>query len=307
MGLLTKRIKLLFDYYINSSLHVSFCIISYIITIKLINEFSFDWENISFVFFTTFFTYNFIKFYERVISKNRPISFVLKLFFTKALIAFLISFYLFFDLSNSKQITVLVTSVLTVLYTMPFISKFTLRGNPIIKIFTVTFCWTMMIVVLPFFEMMEFCNMFYYLLLIFCLVTAQMIPFEIRDKHKDMYNVKTIVHIYGIKNSKIIGYFILMTALTLTILTYYLSRDIVLKNSTTIIILVTGVLIYLSSEKQNKYYSSFTVESIPMIWLLIEFSLQVFFWVVNFFFELTLVINKFFCDFWIKYSDNLSC
>jgi len=277
MGLLTKKIKLLFDYYINSSLHVSFCIISYIITIKLINDFPFNWENISFVFFTTFFTYNFIKFYEIVISINRPISFVLKLFFTKAFIAFLISFYLFFDLSNSKQITVLITSVLTVLYTMPFISKFTLRGNPIIKIFTVTFCWTMMIVVLPFFEMMDSHNMFYYSLLIFCLVTAQMIPFEIRDKHKDMYNVKTIVHIYGIKNSKILGYFILMIAMTLTILTYYLSGDTVLKNSTTLIILVTGVLIYLSSEKQNKYYSSFIVESVPVIWLLIEFSLQVFF------------------------------
>jgi len=277
MGLLTKKIKLLFDYYINSSLHVSFCIISYIITIKLINGFPYDWENISFVFFTTFFTYNFIKFYESLISINRPISFVLKLFFTKAFIAFLISFYLFFDLSNSKQITVLITSVLTVLYTMPFISKFTLRGNPIIKIFTVTFCWTMMIVVLPFFEMMDSHNMFYYSLLIFCLVTAQMIPFEIRDKHKDMYNVKTIVHIYGIKNSKILGYFILMIAMTLTILTYYLSGDTVLKNSTTLIILVTGVLIYLSSEKQNKYYSSFIVESVPVIWLLIEFSLQVFF------------------------------
>jgi 4-hydroxybenzoate polyprenyltransferase len=104
-----------------------------------------------------------------------------------------------------------------------------------------------------------------------------MIPFEIRDKHKDMYNVKTIVHIYGIKNSKIIGYFILMTPLTLTVITYYLSGDTVLKNSTTLIILVTGVLIYLSSEKQNKYYSSFIVESVPMIWILIEFSLQVFF------------------------------
>ena len=277
MGLLTKKIKLLFEYYINSSLHVSFCIISYIITIKLINGFPYDWENILFVFFTTFFTYNFIKFYESVVSINRPISFVLKLFFTKAFIAFLISFYLFFDLPNSKQITVLITSVLTVLYTMPFISKFTLRGNPIIKIFTVTFCWTMMIVVFPFFEMMDSYNMFYYSLLIFCLVTAQMIPFEIRDKHKDMYNVKTIVHIYGIKNSKILGYFILMTAMTLTILTYYLSGDTVLKNSTTLIILVTGVLIYLSSEKQNKYYSSFIVESVPVIWLLIEFSLQVFF------------------------------
>ena len=273
MGLLTKKIKLLFDYYINSSLHVSFCIISYIITIKLINKFPFDWGNILFVFFTTFFTYNFIKFYEIVISTNRPISFVFKLFFSKALIAFLISFYLFFDLSSSKQITVLITSVLTLLYTVPFISKFTLRGNPIIKIFTVAFCWTMMIVVLPFFEMMDVYNIFYYSLLIFCLVTAQMIPFEIRDKDKDMYNVKTIVHIFGTKNSKIIGYFILTTALTPTILTYYLSVDIVLKYSTTLIILVTGILIYISSEKQNKYYSSFIVESVPMIWLLIEFSL----------------------------------
>ena len=164
-----------------------------------------------------------------------------------------------------------------------------------------------MIVVLPFFEMMDSYNMFNYSLLIFCLVTAQMIPFEIRDKHKDMYNVKTIVHIYGRNNSKIIGYFILKSALTLTILTYYLSGDMVLKNSTTLIILVTGVVIYFSSEKQNKYYSSFTVESIPMMWLLIEFGLQVFFWVVNFFFKLTLVVNKFFCDFWIRYSDNLSC
>ena len=277
MGLLTKKIKLLFDYYINSSLHVSFCIISYIITIKLINKFPFDWGNILFVFFTTFFTYNFIKFYEIVISTNRPISFVFKLFFSKALIAFLISFYLFFDLSNSKQITVLFTSLLTVLYTVPLISKYTLRGNPIIKIFTVAFCWTMMIVVLPFFDIMEPYNMFYYSLLIFCLVTAQMIPFEIRDKHKDMYNVKTIVHIYETKNSKIIGYFILITSLIPMILIDYLSEDLISKNSTALIILVAGVLIYLSTEKQNKYYSSFTVESIPMMWLIIEFGLQVFF------------------------------
>ena len=273
MGLLTKKIKLLIDYYINSSLHVSFCIICYIIIIKLINKFPFDWGNISFVFFTTFFTYNFIKYNESVQSINRPISFVLKLFFSKALIAFFISFYLFFNMSNSQQITVLIASVLTVLYTIPFILKFTLRDNPIIKIFTVAFCWTMMIVVLPFFELMDLYNMLYYSTLIFCLVTAQMIPFEIRDKHKDMYNVKTIVHIYGTKNSKIIGYFVLIISLILTILIHYLSEDLILKNSTTLIILVIGVLVYFSSEKQSKYYSSFIVESVPMIWLLIEFSL----------------------------------
>ena len=275
MGLLTKKFKLLFDYYINSSLHVSFCVICYIISINLINQIHVNWEDIAFVFFTTFFSYNFIKFNEVLTSINKPVSLLLKSFFLKALISLVISLYLFFNLSSSKQIFVVIISIVTVLYTIPLISNYTLRDNPILKILTVAFCWTMLIVIFPFFGVLDFVNIVYYSLLIFCLVTAQMIPFEIRDMLKDKDLVKTIIHNYGIKYSKNIGYFVLIIALLFTMITGYLLENLVFKNSILIIILITAILVNFSREKQNKYYSSFIVESVPIYWLIVEMGLQI--------------------------------
>ena len=275
MGLLTKKFKLLFDYYINSSLHVSFCVICYIISINLINQIQVNWEDIAFVFFTTFFSYNFIKFNEILTSINKPVSLLLKSFFLKALISLVISLYLFFNLSSSKQIFVVIISIVTVLYTVPLISNYTLRDNPILKILTVAFCWTMLIVIFPFFGVLDFVNIVYYSLLIFCLVTAQMIPFEIRDMLKDKDLVKTIIHNYGIKYSKNIGYFVLIIALLFTMITVYLLENLVLENSILIIILITAILVNFSPEKQNKYYSSFIVESVPIYWLIVEIGLQI--------------------------------
>ncbi len=275
MGLLTKKFKLLFDYYINSSLHVSFCVICYIISINLIHQIHVNWEDIAFVFFTTFFSYNFIKFNEDLISINKPVSLLLKSFFLKALISLVISLYLFFNLSSSKQIFVVIISIVTVLYTIPLISDYTLRSNPILKILTVAFCWTMLIVLLPFFGVLDFVNIVYYSLLIFCLVTAQMIPFEIRDMLKDKDLIKTIIHDYGIKYSKNIGYFVLIIALLFTMITGYLLENLVFKNSILIIILITAILVNFSREKQNKYYSSFIVESVPIYWLIVEIGLQI--------------------------------
>ena len=275
MGLLTKKFKLLFDYYINSSLHVSFCVICYIISINLINQIHVNWEDIAFVFFTTFFSYNFIKFNELLTSINKPVSLLLKSFFLKALISLVISLYLFFNLSSSKQIFVVIISIVTVLYTIPLISNYTLRDNPILKILSVAFCWTMLIVIFPFFGVLDFVNIVYYSLLIFCLVTAQMIPFEIRDMLKDKDLVKTIIHNYGIKYSKNIGYFVLIIALLFTMITGYLLENLVFKNSILIIILITAILVNFSREKQNKYYSSFIVESVPIYWLIVEIGLQI--------------------------------
>ncbi len=288
MGLLTKKIKLLFDYYIHSSLHVSFCVICYIITLNLINQIHVNWQDIAFVFFTTFFSYNFIKFKVNLISINKPVSLLLKIFFFKALISLVISLYLFFDLSKSKQIFVIIISIVTVLYTIPLISNYTLRSNPILKILTVAYCWTMLIVVFPFFGILDFFNLVYYSFLIFCLVTAQMIPFlifclviaqmipfEIRDIIKDKDLIKTIIHDYGIKYSKNIGYCILTLAMLITMFLCYFLENFVFKNSTLIVILITAILVSLSSEKQNKYYSSFIVESVPIYWLIVEIGLQI--------------------------------
>ena len=133
----------------------------------------------------------------------------------------------------------------------------------------------MLIVIFPFFGVLDFVNIVYYSLLIFCLVTAQMIPFEIRDMLKDKDLVKTIIHNYGIKYSKNIGYFVLITALLFTMITGYLLENLVFKNSILIIILITAILVNFSREKQNKYYSSFIVESVPIYWLIVEIGLQI--------------------------------
>ena len=104
-----------------------------------------------------------------------------------------------------------------------------------------------------------------------------MIPFEIRDIIKDKDLIKTIIHDYGIKYSKKIGYSVLIIALMFTIITVYLLENLVLKNSILIIILITAILVNFSGEKQNKYYSSFIVESVPIYWLIVETSLQILF------------------------------
>jgi len=274
MGLLTNKIKSFFDYYIDSSLHVSLCVIFYIVSINLSNQIHPIWEDLTFVLFTTFFTYNFIKFYELLVSKNKPISFLLKIFFLKASFALIIALYLFFNLSISKQIIVTITAFVTVLYTIPIVQNFTLRNNPILKIITVAFCWTMLTVIFPFVEILELIDLIYYSLLIFCLVIAQIIPFEIRDVNKDKNYVKTIVHEYGIKNSKGIGYFALIFIFITTITLYFSSSEYTLKYSILLTILIVTVLLNFASKKQGKYYSSFVVESVPMYWLLIELGLQ---------------------------------
>ena len=98
---------------------------------------------------------------------------------------------------------------------------------------------------------------------------------EIRDIIKDKDLIKTIIHDYGIKYSKNIGYCILTLAMLITIILCCFLENFVFKNSTLIVILITAILLSLSSEKQNKYYSSFIVESVPIYWLIVEIGLQI--------------------------------
>ena len=102
-----------------------------------------------------------------------------------------------------------------------------------------------------------------------------MIPFEIRDIIKDKDLIKTIIHDYGIKYSKNIGYCILTLAMLITMILCCFLENFVFKNSILIVILITAILVSLSSEKQNKYYSSFIVESVPIYWLIVEIGLQI--------------------------------
>lgn len=281
MGLLTNKIREVFDYYIKSSLHVSLCVISFTLLIYIQNNIHINLTEILLVFISTYVSYNFIKFKEIFISRSKPISDNLKSFFFTSIIFSFILIILFFKVEIRKQIVVILVIILTLAYSVSFFGLSRLRNYPLLKISTVSLSWSLIIVVFPFIDKLGSVKLFYYFISIFLITFVEIIPFEIRDMKNDLNVVKTIVHDYGISKTKKIGYLLLIIIFLVSL--FYCINYNNFKNliSLTIVLILLGVLILKSEHNQNKYFSPFIVESIPIYWLIIEILLQFFFRIDN--------------------------
>jgi hypothetical protein len=94
-----------------------------------------------------------------------------------------------------------------------------------------------------------------------------MLPFEIRDMKYDSLKLSTIPQQIGITKTKVIG----LSILAMFFFLEYLKDDI---DSNAILIqlsitCITALSVLFAYKNQGKYYSSFWVESIPIIWLLL--------------------------------------
>lgn len=278
MGLLTTKIKSILDYYIDFNFHVSLCAISYILLIYNQTKLSFEITDhfvldTLFVLTATHFAYNFIKYYEFTVSKNKPIHDFSITFFLPALISFFILIYIFFVFTFTKQVLVVCITFFTIAYTIPFYKKYNLRSYPIIKILTISTSWTLSIVVLPFYQIFDSFQLIYYSVIIFLMVTAQMVPFEIRDARLDAHYVKNSVNIYGLNTIKKVGYILLLSILVFQITKNQINNSFELHFSSVIVLIIMTVLIRKSTYNQSKYFSSLMVESIPIYWLIMDLIL----------------------------------
>ena len=278
MGLLTTKIKSILDYYIDFNFHVSLCAISYILLIYNQTKLSFVITDhivldTLFVLTATHFAYNFIKYYELTVSKNKPIHDFSITFFLPALISFFVLLYIFFVFTFTKQVLVVCITFFTIAYTIPFYKKYNLRSYPIIKILTISTSWTLSIVVLPFYQIFDSFQLIYYSVIIFLMVTAQMVPFEIRDAKLDANYVKNSVNIYGLKTIKKVGYILLLSILVFQITKNQINNCFELHFSSVIILIIMTALIRKSTYNQSKYFSSLMVESIPIYWLIMDLIL----------------------------------
>ena len=278
MGLLTTKIKSILDYYIDFNFHVSLCAISYILLIYNQTKLSFEITDYFvldtlFVLTATHFAYNFIKYYEFTVSKNKPIHDFSIIFFLPALISFFILIYIFFVFTFTKQVLVVCITFFTIAYTIPFYKKYNLRSYPIIKILTISTSWTLSIVVLPFYQIFDSFQLIYYSVIIFLMVTAQMVPFEIRDARLDAHYVKNSVNIYGLNTTKKVGYILLLSILVFQITKNQINNSFELHFSSVIVLIIMTVLIRKSTYNQSKYFSSLMVESIPIYWLIMDLIL----------------------------------
>ena len=264
-----RSLKRLFDFYIDSSLHVAFAVAALTLITQLYIA-AYNLYLILFVFLSTVVMYNFIKY-----GSGGKYYFILKSNYLRqiqllSLFCLLILGFILFKLSLPILLLVGSFGLLSLLYVIPFtFKKYNLRAVYGLKVFVVVFCWAGVSVFLPvvaagisidFKVWIWFTQRSIFVLVI-------MLPFEIRDLRFDNKNLGTIPQLLGVKKTKWLGSFLMLVFWMLSFLKTTVTPDELLEN-TLIVFAVVGML-WLSKKNQSSYFSSFFVESLPIIWLAI--------------------------------------
>lgn len=270
---LFKKIR---DFYIFSNIHVALAGFS-LTKITLINFGLAHRLTPLFVAFSILLSYNFIRFYE---IKNNRLHWFKDWFFMnikEILILLMLSILglaviLFFTDFNLNSLLILFPfAFMTFFYAIPIVKigklEVSFRNFPMIKIFSIAIAWAGISVFFPLYEAnYQFASAVYlefFQRILFLLAIT--IPFDIRDVKADSKSLKTLPQIMGITSSKVLGILLLFGVVLLEIFKEnftYIGFLTVL-----IVSIITGLFLWFSSPKRTRYYTSFWVESIPIIWL----------------------------------------
>ena len=244
----------LIDFYIQSSIHVGLAVLSLVYITTFSNVLCTNIMYPSCVFFGTVLGYNLLKHYDIILTKSFTVKKYLALF-AVTIIAGVGYLFCFFLLNISEQISLIEVGVLVLVY--PFLRKYGL-----FKIFLVSFCVSVITVYIPFLALktltIEFCITF---LQRFLIAISWLIPFEILDSKTDAIVLNTIPQKFGINKAKLFGILLVIPFMIMEFLKPSYSYSVIP------IGIITVFFIHFSSLKRNEYYTSFWVESIPIIWV----------------------------------------
>lgn len=257
-------LKRLLDFYIQSSIHIGLALFSLVYVTALENDLCRHITYPCCVFFGTILGYNFLR-YSDIFLKGKFYS--LK-YYGIAVVCLLsvFGFYFFFiRMIDVIKMQLMLSGLLVLAY--PFLRKY-----GIVKLFWVSLVVSYLTAFVyinssPMFEgnlIMEFLKRF-------VLISALMIPFEIYDSQHDEQTLNTLPQKFGIQTAKRVGYVLLLLFVFLDILNFNLNSNIRIHYLIIDIVIafLAGIAIYFSSTKRNQYYTSFWVESIPLLWLIL--------------------------------------
>ncbi len=264
-----------FEFYINSSIHAAVSVIS-LVCVSLLNfNLQIDFSFFCFVFFGTITGYNFVKYagiaklHHRSLAKNLRWIQIFSFFCFFGLIYFL------FQQTVRVAVTSFFLGLLTFLYALPvFRNKKNLRNFSGLKIFIIAFVWAGVTVILPLIDQValdtptmpvEFIQRFLFIIVL-------ILPFEIRDMRYDNDALQTIPQKFGVKKTKKMGFLLLLIVILIEFL-----KDVTGENSLSLILtgIITAVFLQHSKVRQSRYYASFYVEGIPLLWLGTLFFLKI--------------------------------
>ncbi len=263
------RIQSLFDFYLKSSIHVALSVYALVRMTQYMFAILYD-ENIAyFAFFGTIVGYNFVKYDALARVKKSMMRNELKMIALLSFISFLAVGYYFFQLERITQVIAVVVLLLTLLYTLPFFpNRKNARNWAGVKIYIVALCWVGVTLMLPLVNAHHDLDSDFFIKCIqrFILVFNLILVFEIIDLNTDDPHLKTVPQQIGVKRTKQLGLLLLIPFYFLE----FLKNNFVEKQLFVNLILVVMLSLFLSlsNEKRSKYYSSFWVESIPILWWL---------------------------------------
>ena len=268
MGVLKK----VFDFYIQSSIHVALSVYSLVQMTHFMFQVPQDAPMANFAFFGTIVGYNFVKYESLVRANKNRIGHKLK---SIALLSFLsllaVGFY-FFQLQRITQVVSVAVFVLTLLYTLPFFpNRRNARNWAGVKIYIVALCWVGVTVVLPVLNAEISITSDFYLKSIqrFILVFVLILIFEIIDLAQDDPHLQTVPQQIGVKRTKNLGYILLMIFCALELFNSNFNSNMAHLVLVVAIAIIIALFLAFVNEKRSKYYTSFWAESVPILWWLL--------------------------------------
>lgn len=276
-----KGLQRIFNFYLNSSIHVALAV--YALTWVTLLQFGLEYDEslLYFIFYATITGYNFIKYFGVAKFHHRSLARWLKVIQVFSLICFVLMVYYAILLGVRTLIIIAIFGLITFLYAIPMLPKHilfdqqqNLREIGGLKIYVIAFVWAGVTVLLPVLhrEHQITTDVIITIIQRFLLVMILMLPFEIRDLKYDSLKLATIPQKIGVKKTKAIGTLVLILFFSLEFFKVELQSSFII--STLILVLFLVLFLLFSSKNQSKYYSAFWVESLPILWLIILLLLR---------------------------------
>ena len=265
-----KLFKQIFDFYINSSIHVALSCYSLVRMTQHMFNISFDEPIVNFVFFGTIVGYNFVKYDALARAKKQQMRKELKMIALFSLCSLIMVGYYFFQLHRITQIVAIAFLSITLLYTLPFFpNRKNARNWAGVKIYIVALSWAGVTVGLPVLnaEIAITSDFFLKSIQRFILTFVLVLVFEIIDLANDDPHLQTVPQQIGVKQTKILGLLLMILFYFLEFLKSNFDEKQLIVNL--ILVVLISLFLLFANEKRSKYYTSFWVESVPIVWWLL--------------------------------------
>ncbi|MEN8123675.1 MAG: hypothetical protein ABFR32_00990 [Bacteroidota bacterium] len=263
-----QLIRSVFNFYIYSNIHVALAAFSLTKISLLIYDID-ESKSPLFVFFATIVSYNFIRSFKineidifwKIWVKGHKKSLIIL-----NIISLIFLIFYAFSVKFSAFLVLLPFTIATFFYIVPFrAERINLRSVASLKLFLIAITWAGITVLFPLVQngVVIESSVLIIFLQRFLIILALTIPFDIRDLQYDKEQLNTLPQLYGVINSKIIA----GLALVFFLIIEFLQRPFDI-NSYDIVLLTTISLLFIifSKENQNRYYTTFWVEAIPIFW-----------------------------------------